>query len=83
MQSLGADEAVNYREQDIADVFKDPSQHFDVIVDLVGGHAHIPRYLYYCILYPYSTFLSQHPWRTFGSPILNMTGTFSPRFCHQ
>ena len=37
MQSLGADEAVNYREQDIAELFKDPSKHFDAIVDLVGG----------------------------------------------
>ena len=41
MQSLGADEAVNYREQDITEVFKDPSQHFDVVVDLVGGQAQI------------------------------------------
>ena len=37
MQSLGADEAVNYRKDDIAEVFKDSSKHFDVVVDLVGG----------------------------------------------
>lgn len=37
MQSLGVFEAVNYKNQDIAEVFKDPSKHFDVVVDLVGG----------------------------------------------
>jgi NADPH:quinone reductase-like Zn-dependent oxidoreductase len=37
VKSLGADEIVNYREQDFSEVYKDPSKHFDVIVDLVGG----------------------------------------------
>lgn len=37
LQSLGADEVVNYREQDFAEIYKDPSKHFDAIVDLIGG----------------------------------------------
>jgi NADPH:quinone reductase-like Zn-dependent oxidoreductase len=37
VKSLGVFEAVNYKNQDIAEVFKDPSKHFDAIVDLVGG----------------------------------------------
>ena len=37
MQSLGADEVINYREQDFAEIYKDPSKHFDAVVDLIGG----------------------------------------------
>ena len=37
LQSLGVFEAVNYKNQDIAELYKDPSTHFDVVVDLVGG----------------------------------------------
>ena len=37
MQSIGADEVVNYREQDFSQVYKDPSKHFDAIIDLIGG----------------------------------------------
>ena len=37
LQSIGADEVVNYREQDFAELYKDPSKHFDLIVDLIGG----------------------------------------------
>lgn len=39
LQKLGADEVLNYREQDFAEVYKDPSKHFDAIVDLIGGEA--------------------------------------------
>ena len=39
LQSIGADEVVNYREQDFAEVYKDPSKHFDLIVDLIGGES--------------------------------------------
>ena len=37
MQELGADETVNYRKQDFADVYKDKP--FDYIFDSVGGKA--------------------------------------------
>ena len=37
LQSLGADEVVNYREQDFAEVYKDPSKHFDAVIDCLGG----------------------------------------------
>lgn len=36
-QGLGADEVVNYREQDFAALYADPSVHFDAVVDLIGG----------------------------------------------
>ena len=35
LQELGADETVNYREQDFAEVYKDKP--FDFIFDSVGG----------------------------------------------
>lgn len=35
LQELGADETVNYREQDFADVYRDKP--FDFIFDSVGG----------------------------------------------
>jgi len=37
VQELGADETINYREQDFADVYKDKP--FDYIFDSVGGKA--------------------------------------------
>ena len=37
LQSLGADEVVNYREQDFAEVYQDPSKHFDAVIDCLGG----------------------------------------------
>jgi len=37
VQELGADETINYREQDFADVYKDKP--FDYIFDSVGGEA--------------------------------------------
>lgn len=37
VQELGADETINYREQDFADIYKDKP--FDYIFDSVGGEA--------------------------------------------
>lgn len=39
LQSLGADEVVNYRSDDFSELYKDPAKHFDVVVDLIGGKA--------------------------------------------
>ncbi len=38
VQELGADETINYRKQDFADVYKDKP--FDYIFDSVGGKAY-------------------------------------------
>ena len=37
LQEIGADETVNYREQDFAEVYKDKP--FDYIFDSVGGNS--------------------------------------------
>ena len=37
MQSLGADEVVNYRTDDFAELYKEPAKHLDAIIDVVGG----------------------------------------------
>lgn len=42
LKELGADETVNYREQDFADVYKDKP--FDFIFDSVGGDATVKGY---------------------------------------
>lgn len=44
---------VNYREQDFAEVYKDPSKHFDIIVDLIGGQLLLVLANHYCQLEPY------------------------------
>lgn len=44
VKSIGADEVVNYREQDFAELYKDPSKHFDLIVDLIGGETETKSY---------------------------------------
>ena len=50
MQSLGADEVVNYREQDFAEVYKDPSKHFDAVIDCLGGKPCFKLLSYHILL---------------------------------